>query len=80
MTSSQAGNETPQIAIWYFVGATFLFAASVTFFPDAQLWVRIILWVAGFIAVLGGGVQLAREIAHRRAAPPTTDPDAEPNE
>lgn len=78
MTSSQAKTESPQVAIWYFVGATFIFAAPALLFPDAELWVRIIVFAAGFLAIVAGGVQLGREIAERRTtrdAPPATGSD-----
>ena len=44
MDTSRRNTEPPQIAIWYFVGATFLFVAPTLFFPDADLWVRIVLF------------------------------------
>ena len=83
MTSPHANGGPPQISIWYFVGATFIFAAPALFFPDAELWVRIILLAAGCLAIVAGGVQLGREIAHRRTGsdtPPTTDSDTEREE
>ena len=64
--NTSLGDDTPQIAIWYFVGATFLFAAPALFFPDADQWVRIALLAAGFLAIVGGGIQLGREIRLRR--------------
>ena len=66
MNASLGNTETPQIAIWYFVGATFIFAAPTLFFPDADLWVRIVLFAIGFLAIVGGGIQLGREIRQRR--------------
>lgn len=38
-----AANEDTQtpIAIWYFVGATFIFALPMTLFPDMEWWVRV---------------------------------------
>lgn len=66
-------NETPQIAVWYFVGATFIFIAPTMFFQgSAPLPVTTGTLVAGFIVVVLGGVQLGREIRQRRRddAPP----------
>ncbi|MET0297220.1 MAG: hypothetical protein ABW024_07450 [Microbacterium sp.] len=76
MTSQES--PTPQIAIWYFVGATFVFAAPVIFFPDAGVWLRIATLALGFALIVVGGIQLGREITQRRenkaAAPPPFPP------
>ena len=61
MNTSPSGAQSPQIAVWYFVGATFAFAAPALFFADADLWVRLALFAAGFLAIVGGGIQLGRE-------------------
>lgn len=66
MNTDRGDAQPQQIAIWYFVGATFLFAAPALFFPDADVWVRIVLFAAGFLVIIVGGVQLGREIRHRR--------------
>jgi hypothetical protein len=66
MNTTRGNTEPPQIAIWCFVGATFLFVAPTLFFPDADLWVRIVLFAAGFLAIVGGVIQLGREIRKRR--------------
>lgn len=63
MTSSN--NAAPQVAVWYFIGATFLFVAPILFVTDAPLWVRILSLVLGGIAMIIGGVKLAREISQR---------------
>lgn len=69
MNTSRGGAQTPQIAVWYFVGATFAFAAPALFFPDASLWVRIVLFAVGVGAMIGGGIQLGREMKHTRDRP-----------
>lgn len=64
--TSNSNTSTPQIAVWYFVGATFVFAAPALFFPEAPLWVRIACFALGVLVVVGGGLQLSREIRQRR--------------
>lgn len=68
-------SSTPQpLAVWFFIGATFVFAAPVIFFPDAPFWLRLVTLGLGMLLVIGGGVQLGREIRGRRAS---TDPTTE---
>lgn len=78
MNTSRGGAETPQITVWYFVGATFAFAAPALFFPEASLWVRILLFAVGVGAMIGGGVQLGREMKGKRDRPDeaSSDPGA----
>ncbi|WP_308798188.1 hypothetical protein [Agromyces silvae] len=67
-----------QIAVWYFVSATFAFAAT-SLYPDAPMWLRIVCMVVGFVLVVLGGIRLGTEITSRRAAPgspPPADNDA----
>lgn len=64
--TSKGSTSAPQIAVWYFVGATFIFAAPVLYFPDAELWIRIASFALGFLVMIAGGVRLAREITQRR--------------
>lgn len=47
MTDTNHPESPTQIAVWYFVGATFAFSLPNLFFPDAELWTRILLFVAG---------------------------------
>lgn len=62
-------SSTPQpLAVWFFIGATFVFAAPVIFFPDAPFWLRLVTLGLGMLLVIGGGVQLGREIRGRRAS------------
>jgi protein-S-isoprenylcysteine O-methyltransferase Ste14 len=68
MNSSQSTSDTPNIAVWYFVGATFIFAVPALFMPEAEIWLRVLLFSAGFVAVIGGGIQLGREIKQRSAS------------
>ena len=57
----------PQLAIWYFVGATFVFATPVIIFQgDAHLAVTISSLVVGLALIVLGGIQLGREITQRR--------------
>ena len=73
IVTSNSRSSTPQIAVWYFIGATFIFAASTLFFPDAPLWIRISCLALGFLVVVAGGFQLGREIRQRgdgRTVPP----------
>ena len=65
-------NPPPQYAVWFFVAATFVFAAPVMFFQgSAALWVTIVSLVIGMLLVVLGGIHLGREVRARRAAPPT---------
>lgn len=64
MTSSN--NAAPQVAVWYFIGATFLFVAPILFVTDAPLWLRILSLMLGGIVMVIGGVKFAREITQRR--------------
>lgn len=77
MTENDTGS-TPQVAVWYFVGATFLFAAPVLFFADADPWVHVVTLVLGFAAIVVGGIHLGREITQwqkkKNAPPPLTSP------
>lgn len=58
---------TQQVAVWYFVAATFVFAAP-AFAGDVPVWVRVGSLVVGFALVVGGGFQLGRELGGRRKA------------
>lgn len=55
-----------QIAVWYFVSATF---AATSLYPEAPTWLRIVCMIVGFVLVVLGGIRLGKEIASRRAAP-----------
>lgn len=72
--------EPPQqVAVWYFIAATFIFALPGLMFPDAAAWVRILLFVAGLLVIAAGGIQLGKEIRERRnPPPPPTSPPAPP--
>ncbi len=62
--------DTPraQVAVWYFVAATFVFAAPALLGADAAPWWRITSIVVGFVLIVAGGVQLGREMTQRRDA------------
>lgn len=64
MTTPQ--NTPPQTAVWFFVGATFIFAAPTIVFDDAPPWVRWVTLTVGLV-VVAGGVQLGREVTQRRS-------------
>lgn len=66
-------SEPQQIAVWLFVGATFLFAWPALFQTDPSLWVRIVFLAAGFLAIVAGGIQLGRELRQRHR-PDDSDP------
>ena len=76
MTSPRSSSP-PQFAVWYFVGATFVFGAPAAFLPDPAPWVRLVFLVIGFALVVIGGVQLGRELRQHRAArvAPTNPPE-----
>lgn len=57
---------SPQVAVWFFVAATFVFASTSLFFPSADAWLRITTLAIGFVLVILGGVQLSRELSGRR--------------
>jgi hypothetical protein len=64
MTSN--ADQPQQIAVWYFVAATFVFAAPTLFFDSGEPWLRILTVIVGFALVIAGGVQLGREMKSRR--------------
>lgn len=77
MTSTSTA-PGPSIAVWYFVGATFVFAAPVIFFPEAPWWVRLTSITVGLVVTVLGGIQLGREIRQQRTnrdAPPDAAAD-----
>lgn len=62
-----ASSDSPQqVAVWYFVAATFVFASTELFFTDPEPWLRISALVFGFGLVVAGGLQLGRELRARR--------------
>lgn len=67
--------EPPQqVAVWYFIAATFIFTLPGLMFPDAPPWVRILLFVTGLLFIAAGGIQFAKEIRERRNPPPSVPP------
>ncbi len=84
MTDTNHPESPAQIAVWYFVGATFAFSLPNLFFPDAELWTRILLFVAGMALMIAGGFRLAQEVGARRGGsrgdvppPPATGPSGD---
>ena len=61
-----SSGTAPQIAVWYFVAATFVFASTILFFPDPDLWLRILTLALGIVLVILGGLQLGRELKARK--------------
>lgn len=69
--------EPPQqIAVWYFIAATFIFTLPNLLYPDMPLWLRILFVVIGILIVAAGGAQFAKEIHGRRQNPPSAPPMA----
>ncbi|NYF16743.1 hypothetical protein HDC37_001568 [Microbacterium sp. AK009] len=85
MTHTNRPESPAQIAVWYFVGATFAFSLPNLLFPDAALWMRILLFVAGMALMIAGGFRLAHEVGARRGGPggdvptPTAPPGPGPS-
>ena len=77
MDDSHGMGERASTSIWYFVGATFLFVAPSLFFPEADPWVPFAFIAAGLLAVTCGGMQLGREIAHRRGQKNSPPPEVD---
>ena len=61
-----SSRATPQIAVWYFVAATFVFASTTLFFTAPDLWLRILTLAVGIVLVILGGFQLSREMKARK--------------
>lgn len=67
MSENNAG-QPASTALWYFVGATFVFALPSAMFPGLPWWARLALALAGFVVLVAGFVQLRREsLAKRRS-------------
>jgi len=75
-------NAPSQVAVWYFVGATFAFASTLLFFTGEGLfWLRIVMLVLGLLLVVVGSFVFSREISAQKAvrrpdesAPPLPPP------
>lgn len=59
----------PQVAVWYFVGATFAFAWSAGVMPGTESGspLSIIMAVGGVVAFVGGCIVLRRELLAAKA-------------
>lgn len=64
----------PQTAVWYFLGATFVFLAPTLLFRGADPWVNIATLVLGIVLLAVGIAVLVREQRQRRAARDESDP------
>ncbi|TCL83591.1 MULTISPECIES: hypothetical protein [unclassified Rathayibacter] len=58
-----ASNENPAspVAVWYFVGATFVAALPMILFPDLPWPLRLCSIALALALIAGGGAQLRRE-------------------
>ncbi|QHC62777.1 hypothetical protein GSU69_08840 [Rathayibacter festucae] len=58
-----ASNENPAapVAVWYFVGATFVAALPMILFPDLPWPLRLGSIALALALIAGGGAQLRRE-------------------
>ncbi|MCJ1674529.1 MULTISPECIES: hypothetical protein [unclassified Rathayibacter] len=58
-----ASNENPAapVAVWYFVGATFVAALPMILFPDLPWPLRLCSIALALVLIAGGGAQLRRE-------------------
>ncbi|NRG42597.1 hypothetical protein HRK28_16920 [Rathayibacter sp. VKM Ac-2835] len=54
-------NSTAPLAVWYFVGATFVAALPMTLFPDMPWPARLGSLALALALIAGGGRQLRRE-------------------
>ncbi|WP_405375077.1 MULTISPECIES: hypothetical protein [unclassified Microbacterium] len=61
--------ETP-VAVWYFIGATFLGTLPSMLFGDLEWWMRVIFLVLALALIFAGFVQLRKESGWGR---PKTD-------
>ncbi len=59
-------DNSPQVAVWYFVAATLIFASTELIFANPAPWLRGIILIIGFGLVVAGGVQLGKELNTRR--------------
>ncbi|SMH32151.1 hypothetical protein SAMN06295885_0696 [Rathayibacter oskolensis] len=70
-------NLAAPVAVWYFVGATFVAALPMIMFPDMHWLARLGSLALALALIAGGGWQLRREkrAAGRRVdQPPETQP------
>ncbi|KAA9084148.1 hypothetical protein [Microbacterium radiodurans] len=56
-------------SLWYFIGATFIFAMPNLMFGDLAWWARLALLVLGLAVMAAGFVQLRREMRAKRGTP-----------
>lgn len=67
MSTDHDAEQTPtQTAVWYFIGATFIFTMPNLLFPDLAWWSRFVFIGLGFAVMVAGFVQLRKELAARR--------------
>lgn len=59
--TSAGQNRPSQQAVWYFIGATFIFVLPNTLFDDLSGWPRFAFIALGILVLIAGFVQLRRE-------------------
>lgn len=68
-------DEPPQVAVWYFVAATFIFSAPVWLLRDGGVWMPVACVAVGFVVMVLGGIEFGKEL---RARAERRGPDAPP--
>jgi len=69
--AGQTRQQQPQqTAVWYFIGAVFIFTLPNMLFPDLAGWARILFITSGVIIMVAGFVQLRRDLQLNRPAAP----------
>ena len=76
--SKKGHTDQRSTAVWYFVGATFLFVLPNQLFTDSDGWVRTVFIVFGIVAMAAGFAQMRREFAGRRRAARSGDGASRP--
>ena len=76
MSSDHDQGQTSS-SLWYFIGATFIFAMPNLMFGDLAWWARLALLALGLAVMAAGFVQLRREMRAKRGTP-AVEGDAPP--
>lgn len=81
-TETKKKTETPETAVWYFIGATFAFALGPSLFNSGESlgWQAMLLNILGVVAFVCGCVVFVQERRKRKeakqaAAQATPSPD-----
>lgn len=70
--------KTPQTAVWYFIGATFIFISPTLFFPDVGMWLPIASLALGLLVFTFGAFVFFRELGLTRTTSRPTAGPADP--